>query len=119
MDRSGEFCDTQKIRLPGVPGVYVIDKVLAVFYECAGFLIASAKIGPIGCMQILTQINAILVNAREKLFKGIYLLLHGVTTIIDQNIYSWDLSCQLFQNAYPPITDENSTCCSSSFLQCD
>ena len=100
MDRSGEFCDAQKISLPGMPGVYVIDKVLAVFYEGAASLIASAKIGPIGRMQVLTQIQAILVNAREKLFKGIYLLLHGVTAIIDQNVYPWDLCCQLFQERF-------------------
>ena len=96
VDRLGELSDAQPSWLSGMPGMDVINKILAVFDESAALLMAPAELRPIGRMQVFAQIQTLLVNVREELLKRVDLLRHGMAAVVNQDINPGNLFRQIF-----------------------
>jgi len=88
----------------------LIDEVLAEFDKVAASSISRLRVKarPVRGVQIFTKINSLRFHVRKKFFKGDHLLLHPVTTIIDQNVDGRDLLTQFAEKgAVRLIADEN------------
>src|SRR6266566_553896 len=80
-----------------MPGMNVVNEILAVFNERSTLAIAPAPVGPVGRVQVFAQINSVRFHAGKELLEGVYLLSHGMTAIINQNINQGDGSGEILQ----------------------
>ena len=77
-----------------MPGMYVIDEILAVLNERAASSITPSKITPVRCVKILANIKAGRSKMGIENFKGVDLLLHDMSAIVNDNVKTGQLLYQ-------------------------
>ena len=73
-------------RTPAMVGVETVDQALGAIDEAAWLIEASAEIGPVGRVQVLDHVDAILGNLWVEVLERRPDVLHAVTAVVEHDV---------------------------------